>query len=85
MDAIAPKTPAKTSIAVLHCKSDSCDALLAYEVDQDGFLYVDLAWTAREDDGVSYLPCPGCSGKNVIERARDAKGVSRPRVVRFLP
>lgn len=70
-------------IFVLRCLSPECGALLAYEVDRDNFLYVDLSWTARRDGDTAYLPCPRCGGRNVIEPQADATGRQRPRVARY--
>lgn len=59
--------------------------MLAYEVTGDNVLYVDLAWTARQDGALRYFPCPACHGRNVVEAFNDAKGNLKHRVVRFLP
>ena len=48
-------------------------------------LYVDLAWTARQDGGIRYFPCPACHGRNVVEEFADAKGNYKHRVARFVP
>ncbi len=57
--------------------------MLAYEVDRDNFLYVDLAWTSRRAGEEHYLPCPRCGGRNILETQTDALGRERPRVTRF--
>lgn len=77
----AAKPPQAAKIDVLRCQSPTCGALLAYEVDAEGFLYLDLAWMARRTDGIAYFPCPRCGGRNIVERAADSKGRLRPRVV----
>lgn len=76
-------TATKSTIDVLRCQSPDCAGLLAYEVDAEGFLYVDLSWTAREAYGARYLPCPRCCGRNVLSIESDAKGRMRPRVTKF--
>ena len=70
---------------VLRCLDPACRALLAYEVDAENTLTVDLAWTARRDGEVRYFPCPKCHGRNVLESVRGPDGVVRHRVVRFEP
>ncbi len=57
--------------------------MLAYEVDADNVLYVDLYYTARSDGAIHFFPCPKCGGRNVVEEVRDAKGQVRHRVTRF--
>jgi len=70
-----------SGIDVLRCAAPGCHALLAYEIDAEGFLYVDLAWTARSTPaGNRYFPCPRCGARNVIEFGIDARGRRRPRV-----
>jgi hypothetical protein len=85
MEAAPPKEAKGPSIFLLRCLSLHCGALLAYEVDRDNFLYVDLAWTARRIGDTAYFPCPRCGGKNVVEAQTDASGRQRPRVARFEP
>ncbi len=70
-------------ISVLHCLNPNCRGLLAYEVDSDNVLYVDLAWTAHSAGNLRYFPCPKCGGKNIVEEFRDAKGQRKHRVTRF--
>ncbi len=80
-----PKSaPKKGAVDVLHCRNPQCAALLAYEVESDNTLHVDLAWTAHRQDGVAYFPCPKCGGKNVVEETRDGTGRVRHRVTRWL-
>ena len=80
--ATKPATKA-ADIHVLHCLNPQCDGLLAYEVDANNVLYVDLAWTATSDGDTPYFPCPKCGGKNLVEEIRTEKGV-RHRVTRFV-
>lgn len=70
-------------IRVLRCLGPECGGMLAYEVDAENFLYVDLAWTAHRDGDLRYFPCPSCGGRNVVEAAIDGKGAERHRVTRF--
>jgi len=84
MENAAAKQTKGPTIFALRCLSPNCNTLLAYEVDKDNFLYIDLSWTARHADAMDFLPCPGCGGKNVLESATDAKGARRPRVTRFV-
>jgi len=84
MDTVPPKRERPPGIEVLRCLAQECRALLAYEVDAEGFLYVDLAWTAHKAEGWRYFPCPRCGGKNVVEMATDSKGRERPRAARFV-
>ncbi len=84
----APPKPAvkKTAdIQVLRCLNPDCRGLLAYEADSENVLYVDLAWTARDDGSVRYFPCPRCHGKNVVEALRTDKGQVKHRVTRWEP
>ncbi len=80
-----PTAKKAADIAVLHCLNPACGALLAYEVDSQNVLYVDLAWTARRDGTTSYFPCPKCGGKNVVEPWRDDKGQTRHRITGWAP
>jgi hypothetical protein len=85
MDVSTRAKPRKAAdIHVLRCLGQGCGGLLAYEVDSDQVLYVDLSWTARQGDGYSYFPCPKCGGKNVVEKVVLADGASRHRVARFV-
>lgn len=86
-----PKAVAKPAgkkaadISVLHCLNPDCRGLLAYEVDTDNVLHVDLAWTAHAAGDTRYFPCPKCGGKNIVEEFRDAKGQPKHRVTRWQP
>jgi len=85
-DAAAPKGKKKAAdIRVLRCLSPECNGMLAYEVDSDNVLYVDLAWTARRDGETRYFPCPTCHGRNVVEEITDARGAVKHRVTRYEP
>ena len=79
-EAVKKKGP---DIRVLRCLNADCRGMLAYEVDSENVLYVDLAWTAREDSGGRFFPCPHCGGHNIVEPFTDAKGNSKQRVARF--
>ena len=81
------KSPAKKAadIFVLHCLNPECRGLLAYEVDSNNVLYVDLAWSAICADGRCYFPCPKCGGKNIVEEFRNDKGQVKHRVAHFEP
>ena len=84
MSAETPAAKKKINdVQALRCLDPQCGGLLAYEVDSDNVLYVDLAWTARRDGDTRYFPCPKCGGRNVVEEARDAKGRTVHRVTRF--
>lgn len=72
-------------VDVLHCLSDGCDGMLAYEVTEGNVLYVDLAYTARQDGDLRFFPCPACGGRNVLEEFVDAAGRVKHRVSRFQP
>ena len=80
--AAKPATKAP-DIHVLHCLNPQCGGLLAYEVDSQNVLYVDLAWTAKHEGTSHYFPCPRCGGKNIIEELRTEKGHVRHQVTRF--
>ena len=80
--AVKPATKAP-DIQVLHCLNPQCGGLLAYEVDSNKVLYVDLAWTAKHDGTIRYFPCPKCAGKNIVEEFRTEKGQVRHKVTRF--
>ncbi len=87
MDATKPAAKPKkgVDINVLHCLSPECGGLLAYEVDSDNVLYLDLAWMAHEDGDIRYFPCPKCGGRNIVEPCTNAKGKPGHRVTRFTP
>ena len=74
-----------SDVQVLRCLDPACGGLLAYEVDSENVLYVDLAWTAHQDGDTRYFPCPKCRGRNIVEAAQDAKGRTVHRVTRFEP
>ena len=82
--AVAAKKKAP-DIQVLRCLSPECRAMLAYEVNAENVLYVDLAWMAATDGETKDFPCPRCHGRNVVEPFVDAKGMHKHRVVRFAP
>jgi hypothetical protein len=82
--ALAPKKKA-ADIKVLRCLNPDCRGMLAYEVNSDNVLYVDLAWTARRDADTCYFPCPKCHGRNIVEEVRDAAGALQHRVTRLEP
>lgn len=81
------RSPTKKAAAIsaLRCLNEHCRALLAYEVDANNVLHVDLAWTARRDGDLAYFPCPSCKGKNVVEAAVNDKGAPVHRVTRWQP
>lgn len=81
----AAKPPAKkgADIHVLRCLGPDCGALMGYEVNSQGVLYVDLAHTAAGDGELRYFPCPKCGGRNVVEAFTDDKGRTKHRVTRF--
>lgn len=81
--ATKPVAKKAASISVLRCLNQDCRGLLAYEVDDDNVLYVDLAWTARRQGELSYFPCPRCGGKNVVEQTQNDKGNTVHRVTRW--
>ncbi|MBI1813843.1 MAG: hypothetical protein HYR72_02565 [Deltaproteobacteria bacterium] len=87
METSAPKPAPKkgVDINVLKCLNPDCGGLLAYEVDSNNVLHVDLAWTAKADGAVRYFPCPKCDGRNVVEPFTDAKGKAGHRVTHFAP
>jgi len=80
-----PKLKKGADINVLRCLNPQCTGLLAYEVDSNNVLYVDLAWTAKTDGTVRYFPCPVCRGKNIVEEWRDDKSQLKHRVTRWEP
>lgn len=84
MDNAAKPAPKKAAdIQVLHCLNPACRGLLAYEVDSDNVLYVDLAWTAQHSGDTAFFPCPNCHGKNVVEAFQTDKGQTKHRVTRW--
>jgi hypothetical protein len=76
----ARKTP---DIQVLRCLNPQCRGLLAYEVDSNNVLYVDLAWTAHRNGDSHYFPCPRCGGKNIVEAFETTTGITKHRVTRW--
>ncbi|MBI3786239.1 MAG: hypothetical protein HY270_22860 [Deltaproteobacteria bacterium] len=85
MQASEPKAKKGPDIQVLRCLNPECRGLLAYEVDSENVLYVDLAWTAKQDGDLRYFPCPRCHGRNVVESFTTAQGAVKHRVSRFMP
>lgn len=84
----ATDRPAKKKgpdIQVLRCLNPQCNGMLAYEVNSENVLYVDLAWTAARDGETRYFPCPKCGGRNIVEEIRDAKGTAKHKVTGFEP
>lgn len=84
----APTTkaaPKGVDINVLRCLSPDCRGFLAYEVDSNNVLYLDLSWTARHEGDKRWFPCPKCRGKNILEEFRNDKGQLKQRVTRFEP
>ena len=79
------KTKKAADIFVLHCLNPQCAGLLAYEVDSNNVLSVDLAWTAKRDGDRHYFPCPKCGGKNIVEEFQNDAGQRRHKVVRWEP
>ena len=84
---VIPKPAGKKAadIQVLRCLNPECRGLLAYEVDRENVLYVDLAWTAKSDGAMRYFPCPKCHGKNIVEELRTDTGQVKHRVTRWEP
>ena len=80
-----PKAKKAPDIFALRCLNPTCNGLLAYEVDANNVLYVDLAWMAKRDAGKCYFPCPKCHGKNIIEPVQTDKGATKHQVVRWEP
>jgi hypothetical protein len=80
-----PATKKAADILALRCLNPECGGLLAYEVDSQNVLYVDLAWTAKADGDRRYFPCPKCHGKNIVEEFRTEKGQRKHRVTRWEP
>jgi hypothetical protein len=82
---VRPVAKKASDILVLRCLNPECGGLLAYEVDRDNVLYVDLAWTARTAGSTRYFPCPKCGGKNMLEEFRNDTGQVKHKVVRWEP
>jgi hypothetical protein len=82
--AVSPPKKKAANVNVLRCLNPDCRGMLAYEVDSDNVLYVDLAWTARQDGATHYFPCPKCHGRNIVEEIHDHAKV-RHKVTRFAP
>lgn len=59
--------------------------MLAYEVDSDNVLHVDLSWTAVRDGDKAWFPCPYCGGRNIVEPCVRPDGRPGHRVARFEP
>lgn len=79
------KAPKIADIQVLRCLNPSCRGLLAYEVDKENVLYVDLAWMARQEGTLRFFPCPKCGGKNIVEPVESATGSTKHRVTGWQP
>jgi hypothetical protein len=78
----AKKPPIK--VHVLKCRSDSCNALLAFEETEEGYLLGQVLELADVDDGKRFFPCPKCGGHNLVEEV-DVAGKKRVRVHGFEP
>ena len=85
MESAKPQAKKAADIFVLHCLNLQCRGLLAYEVDASNVLYVDLAWTAQQENGRRFLPCPKCGGKNIVEEFTTDKGQIKHKVTRWEP
>ncbi len=86
MDAtVKPAVKKSADIHVLRCLNPECRGLLAYEVDSENVLYVDLGWTAQRDGQLRYFPCPRCHGRNVVEERRTDTGRVQHQVTRWQP
>jgi len=82
---VAPVKKKSPDVQVLRCLNPECREMLAYEVDSNNVLYVDLAWMARQAGNTRFFPCPKCHGRNIVEEFRDPKGALKHKVTRFEP
>ncbi len=85
MSAQGKTAPAKKALKVhvLRCRGESCDALLAFEENSEGFLLGNMIEVAENDGGQRYFPCPGCGGRNLVEEV-EHQGKWRTRVFGFV-
>ena len=85
-DSAKPTTGKKpvVKVHVLRCRSESCEALLAYEETDAGVLLGKMIDLAERDGEQRYFPCPSCGGRNLVEEA-EVNGRMRSRVFGFQP
>ena len=72
----------KLKVNVLKCGGESCDALLAYEETNEGYLLGQVLALAEVDGQKRYFPCPKCGGRQLVEEYIHA-GKRRVRVCGF--
>jgi len=72
----------KLKVNVLKCRGESCDALLAYEETNEGYLLGQVLVLAEVDGQKRYFPCPKCGGRQLVEEYVHA-GKKRVRVCGF--
>lgn len=77
----AKKKPA-LKVNVLRCRDEGCQALMAYEETNQGFLLGNAIELAVSDGERHWLPCPRCGGRNLVEE-RAHGGKLRTFVVGF--
>lgn len=71
-------------VNVLPCRAPGCQALLAFEQTDEGYLLGQAIELADHDGPKRYLPCPKCGGRQIVEEyVHDGK--RRTRVVGFEP
>lgn len=81
--ATASKKP-QLKVDVLRCRGDGCNALLAYEETDAGYLLGQAIELAEKDGSKRFFPCPRCGGRQLVEEfVHDGK--RRTRVCGFEP
>ena len=78
----APAAKKDIKVHVLHCRSQACRALLAFEETDDGLLLGNMIELATRDGAAVFLPCPRCGGRNLVEEVV-FEGKKRTRVAGF--
>ncbi|MFT4570430.1 MAG: hypothetical protein ACI8TX_000569 [Hyphomicrobiaceae bacterium] len=79
----APKKPV-IKVNVLHCRSQTCEALLAYEETSEGLLLGNMYLLAQHDGDLAFFPCPRCGGRNIVVEVEHG-GRMRSKVTGFEP
>lgn len=80
----APAKKPVLKVNVLRCRSETCNALLAYEETSEGLLLGNMYALAERDGDKAYFPCPRCHGRNLCAEVAH-EGRIRTKVIGFEP
>lgn len=82
MSEAGPSKKPIIKVNVLHCRSQTCNALIPFEETSEGLLLGNIFPLADVDGDQHFLPCPRCGGRNLVEEV-DHGGRRRTRVFGF--